>query len=135
MHFSVRETILRLLTGLFIAATLSGCAQFQAMRTDGNRPDSGAHAASAKLVDFVIPADALGARDARLTEVLAKVGALAARQTQPTTIVVAALSQDFSYLNQSVRRGMPAQRAAAVHIENMTVGSGQPYSVQVKPTE
>jgi hypothetical protein len=126
---------LKLLTSLLIVAALSGCAQLQATRSDGNRPDAAPQAASTKLVDFIIPADALGARDPRLTEVLAKVGAVASKQSQPTTVVIGALAQDFPYLNQSVRRGITPQRSGSVQLENVTVGSCQPYSVQVKPAE
>lgn len=106
------------------------------MRTDaGSRADPQAHSASASIVDFVIPPDALGARDPQLTDVLAKVGTIAAKQPRPTTIVIAALAQDFGYLDQAVRRGISPQRIAAVRIDNLTTGSCQPYSIQVKPTE
>jgi hypothetical protein len=122
------------LASLLIVAALAGCAQLQSVRPDASaRAD--APAAPAKLVDFVIPADALGARDPQLTAVLAKVGAVASKQPQPTTILVAALAQDFGYLNQAVRRGIASQRAASVRLENVAVGSCQPYSIQVKPTE
>ena len=126
---------MKLLISLFVVAALSGCAQFQSARSDSSANVSAPDSASKKLVDIVIPADALGARDPQLTEVLGKVGTVASRQTQPTTIVVAALPQDFAYLNQSVRRGIPPQRTSAVRLENVAVGSCQPYSVQVKPTE
>jgi hypothetical protein len=127
---------LKLLASLLVVATLAGCAQLQGMRTNAaSGGDAQAQPAQAKIVDFVIPADALGARDPQLTEILGKVGAIAAKQPQPTTIVIAALAQDFSYLNQAVRRGIPAQRSGSVRIDNLTTGSCQPYSVQVKPTE
>lgn len=125
---------MKLLTSLIIVAALSGCAQLQAMRSDGSpRPDT--QAGSTKIVDFVIPADALGAHDPRLTEVLAKAGAVAAKQPRPTTVVIAALAQDFPYLNQSVRHGIPAGRTGTVHLQNVTVGSCQPYSVQVRASD
>jgi hypothetical protein len=127
---------LKLLASLLIVATLAGCAQLQAMSTDaGNGAGAQAQAAPGKIVDLVIPADALGARDPQLTEILGKVGAVAAKQPQPTTVVIAALAQDFPYLDQAVLRGIPPQHSAAVHIDNLTTGSCQPYSVQVKPTE
>jgi hypothetical protein len=131
----VQERNLKLLTSVLIAAALTGCAQLQAMHSDPSRPDSQAQGSSNKIVDFVIPPDALGARDPKLTDVLAKVGTVASKQSQPTTIVIAALAQDFPYLNQSVRRGIAPQRNGAVRLENVTVGSCQPYSVQIKSTE
>ncbi|TKC79099.1 hypothetical protein FAZ69_30965 [Trinickia terrae] len=124
-----------MLIGLVIVAALSGCAQFQSQRPDASANAGAPAAASKKIVDFVVPADALGARDPQLTEVLAKVGSVASKQPQPTTVVVAALPQDFAYLNQSVKRGIAPQRMTAVRLENVAVGSCQPYSVQVKPTE
>lgn len=109
----------------------------QALRTNDGQQSATASGAQApmKFVDIAIPADALGARDPHLTEVLAKVGAVASKQSQPTRIVIAALLQDFPYLNQSVKRGITPSRADAIRIENVTVGSCHPYSVQVLPTE
>jgi hypothetical protein len=126
---------LRLLASVFVVAAFAGCAQLQATRPDAGNADAKTQPASASVVDIVIPPDALGARDPQLSEVLAKVGAVAAKQAQPTTIVVAALAQDFGYLDQAVRRGIPPQRAALVRIDNVATGSCQPYSVRVKPTE
>lgn len=120
---------------LLIVVALSGCAQMQALRSNDGRQSAAASQASTKLVDIAIPADALGARDPHLTEVLVKVGAVASKQPQPTRIVIAALAQDFPYLNQSVKRGIAPARAGAVQIENVTVGSCHPYSVQVLPIE
>jgi hypothetical protein len=136
-HFLVLEITVKAFICLLVVAALSGCAQMQASRSnDGQSSAATAHAhAAAKLVDIAIPADALGARDPHLTEVLVKVGTLASRQPQPTRIVIAALAQDFTYLNQSVKRGIAPGRASAVSIENVTAGSCQPYSVQVLPTE
>lgn len=122
-------------TCLLIAAALSGCAQMQASRSNDGQSSAATAHAPAKLVDITIPADALGARDPHLTEVLVKVGTLASRQPQPTRIVIAALAQDFPYLNQSVKRGIAPGHAGSVNIENVTAGSCQPYSVQVLPTE
>ncbi|RDU98279.1 hypothetical protein DWV00_13240 [Trinickia dinghuensis] len=107
----------------------------QAMRSNDDPQKAAAAQGPAKLVDIAIPADALGARDPHLTEVLVKVGAVASRQPQPTRIVIAALAQDFPYLNQSVKRGIAPARASSVRIENVTAGSCQPYSVQVLPIE
>lgn len=126
---------MRLLASLFAVAALAGCAQLQAMNTDTGKVDAKAQPGATSVVDIVIPPDALGARDPQLTEVLAKVGAVAAKQSQPTTIVIAALAQDFGYLDQAVRRGIPHQRAAAVRIDNVATGSCQPYSIRVRPTE
>ncbi|MCA8271624.1 hypothetical protein LGN17_03690 [Burkholderia sp. AU30280] len=122
---------------LVFAAALAmsaGCAQLQPGRQDANA-HTDPPAASTSLVDFVIPADALGARDPQLTALLAKVGALASKQSQPMTIRVAALPQDFGYLNQSIRRGVTTPRAASVRVENVAAGSCRPYSVQVGPTQ
>ncbi|MEA3118010.1 MAG: hypothetical protein QOI13_1280 [Paraburkholderia sp.] len=127
---------MKLLASLLIMTTLAGCAQLQAMSADaGNREGAKTQATSSKIVDLIIPADALGARDPQLTEMLGKVGAVAAKQPEPTTVVIAALAQDFAYLDQAVLRGIPPQHNAAVRIDNLTTGSCQPYSVQVRPTE
>ncbi|PCE34056.1 hypothetical protein BZL54_02590 [Burkholderia ubonensis subsp. mesacidophila] len=121
---------------VFAAAAVAsaGCAQLQSGRQDANAHND-ASTSSTPLVDFVIPADALGARDPQLTAVLAKVGALASKQPQPMTIRVAALPQDFGYLNQSIRHGIATQHAASVRVENVAAGSCRPYSVQVGPTQ
>ncbi|MGG1945809.1 hypothetical protein AB1286_13445 [Trinickia sp. NRRL B-1857] len=127
---------MKVLISLLIAAGLTGCAQMQALRSnDGQQSASSSSGQGpAKLVDIAIPADALGARDPHLTEVLIKVGTVAAKQ-QPSRIVIAALPQDFPYLNQSVKRGIGSVHAGSVQIENVTVGSCHPYSIQVVPTE
>lgn len=83
------------------------------------------------VIDYHVPADALGAHDAHLTAVLGKTGALAARQPQATIVTVSALAQDFHYLDQAIREGIPARRQHPIRIENLTVGAGQPYSVRV----
>lgn len=126
---------MKLLASLVVVAVLAGCAQLQGPNQDASARTDHSPAAPPKLVDFVIPPDALGARDPQLTSVLTKVGALASKQLQPTTIVVSALPQDFAYLNQSVKRGIASQRAGSVRVENVAVGSCQPYSIQLKPTE
>ncbi|TDN62674.1 hypothetical protein [Paraburkholderia sp. BL10I2N1] len=127
---------MKLLASLLVVSVLAGCAQLQAGRTDANSDaHADAHAAPVNLVDFVIPADALGARDPKLTEILTKVGSVASKQSQSTTIVVAALPQDFAWLNQSIRRGIAPQRTNSIQLENLAVGSCQPYSIQVRPTE
>ncbi|MBB5496810.1 putative hydrolase (HD superfamily) [Paraburkholderia sp. MM5384-R2] len=81
---------------------------------------------------FDIPADALGARDPQLTTVLAKAGALAAAQKQPTVIRVTALGQDFKYINQAIWRGVP-QQGLKPTLENLTSGANQTYSVSIQP--
>ena len=134
-QFFVSEIHVKAVISVLIVAALSGCAQLQAMKSDGTPAAAAVGRPSAKMVDFTIPPDALGARDPHLTAVLAKVGALASKQTQSTTIVIAALAQDFPYLNQAVKRGIAPARAAQVQLDDVTVGSCQPYSVQIKPTE
>ena len=118
---------------LFFVAllTLAGCAQVPAVTaTQPQQPP-----VSNEIMSFTIPPDALGARDPQLTAVLAKAGALAAAQKQPTTILVTALGQDFSYLNQAIWRGVPAQHAVRLSLDNLTAGPNQPYSVSIKPTQ
>ena len=118
---------------LFFVAllTLAGCAQVPAVTaTQPQKPP-----ATNEIMSFTIPPDALGARDPQLTAVLAKAGALAAAQKQPTTILVTALGQDFSYLNQAIWRGVPAQHAVRLSLDNLTAGPNQPYSVSIKPTQ
>ncbi len=118
---------------LFFVAllTLAGCAQVPAVTaTQPQKPP-----VSNEIMSFTIPPDALGARDPQLTAVLAKAGALAAAQKQPTTILVTALGQDFSYLNQAIWRGVPAQHAVRLSLDNLTAGPNQPYSVSIKPTQ
>jgi hypothetical protein len=118
---------------LFFVAllTLAGCAQVPAVTaTQPQKPP-----VSNEIMSFTIPPDALGARDPQLTAVLAKAGALAAAQKQPTTILVTALGQDFPYLNQAIWRGVPAQHAVKLSLDNLTAGANQPYSVSIKPTQ
>jgi hypothetical protein len=118
---------------LFFVALLmlAGCAQVPAVTaTQPQKPP-----VSNEIMSFTIPPDALGARDPQLTAVLAKAGALAAAQKQPTTILVTALGQDFSYLNQAIWRGVPTQHAAKLSLDNLTAGANQPYSVSIKPTQ
>jgi hypothetical protein len=109
---------------------LAGCAQMPA--TTATQAEK--TPASNEIMSFTIPPDALGARDPQLTAVLAKAGALAAAQKQPTTILVTALGQDLPYLNQAVWRGVPAQHAVKLSLDNLTAGANQPYSVSIKPT-
>jgi len=116
---------------LFVVAVLAlaGCAQMPS--STATRPDK----APNEVISFEIPADALGARDPQLTAVLAKAGALAAAQKQSTVVLVTALGQDFTYLNQAVWRGVPAQRMTKVSFENRTAGLGQPYSVSIRTVQ
>ncbi|WP_345816543.1 hypothetical protein AAGS40_22125 [Paraburkholderia sp. PREW-6R] len=88
-----------------------------------------------EVIGFELPPDALGARDPQLSAVLARAGALAAAQTQPAVVLVTALGQDFTYLNQAVWKGVPAQRAARVSFENRVAGVGQPYSVSIRTVQ
>ncbi|HWV07870.1 hypothetical protein [Ralstonia sp.] len=107
---------------------LAGCAQMPAQT-----PASVARTAPiGEVMTFAIPPDALGAHDPQLTAVLTKAGALAAAQKRAATIQVAALAQDFRYLNQALWNGVPAQRAGYVRLENLTVSASQPYSVTIR---
>lgn len=138
-HFSVSEikvkAPIRSLICLLVVAALSGCAQLQALRSDGPQQSASATQTPTPVVDFTIPPDALGARDPHLTAILGKVGAVASKQSQPTTIRVAALAQDFPYLNQAIKRGIAPSRAATIRLEDLAVGSCQPYRIQLGPTE
>lgn len=114
-----------------VAFAVTGCAPMPAASTaQTDKP-----AVSAEIIRFEIPADALGARDPQLTAMLAKAGALAAAQKQPTTILVTALAQDFPYLNQAIWKGVPARHTVRLSLENLTAGARQPYSVSIKPTQ
>jgi hypothetical protein len=119
---------------VFIAAAifaLAGCAQFApkpAAMTD-------APAEPHDVFSFTIPPDALGARDPQLANVLGKAGALAAAQEHPMTIRITALMEDFPYLNQAIRKGVPGQRAEKVSLENLAAGPNQSWSVSIRPTQ
>lgn len=123
--FSERSAVLLTLAALL---ALAGCAQMPAQT-----PAAVARTApTGEVMTFAIPPDALGAHDPQLTAVLTKAGALAAAQKRPATIQVAALAQDFRYLNQALWNGVPAQRAGYVRLENLTVSASQPYSVTIR---
>jgi hypothetical protein len=114
---------------LLAVLVMTGCAQLQPPATaQAEKP-----AVSNAIMKFDIPADALGARDPQLTAVLAKAGALAAAQKQPTVIRVTALGQDLKYINQAIWRGVPAQQAQKLMLENLTAGANQTYSVSIEP--
>ena len=118
------------LFAIAVAIAVTGCAPMPAASTAAtDKP-----APSADLLRFEIPADALGARDPQLSAILAKAGALAAAQKQPTTILVTALAQDFPYINQAIWKGVPARHTIRLSLENLTAGARQPYSVSIKPT-
>ncbi|WP_086966904.1 hypothetical protein [Caballeronia glebae] len=119
------------LFAIVVALAATGCAPMPAASTAPQEKPS----ASAEIIRFEIPADALGARDPQLTAILAKAGALAAAQKQPTTILVTALAQDFPYLNQAIWKGIPARHTVKLSLENLTAGARQPYSVSLKPTQ
>ncbi len=123
------HSLSRLTSGAAILA-LVGCAQLpspsQGSAQQASRGPTG------EIMTFTLPPDALGAHDPQLTAVLTKAGALAAAQRQSTTILVTALAQDFRYLNQALWNGVPAPRASHVHLENLTVGASQPYTVTIK---
>ncbi|WP_407671908.1 hypothetical protein [Paraburkholderia acidiphila] len=107
---------------------MTGCAQLQPPTT----AQTGKPAVSNVIMKFDIPADALGAHDPQLSAVLAKAGALAAAQKQPTVIRVTALGQDLKYINQAIWRGVPAQGSKPT-LENLTAGANQTYSVSIEP--
>ncbi|TAM07301.1 MAG: hypothetical protein EPN70_03140 [Paraburkholderia sp.] len=107
---------------------MTGCAQLQRP----NMAQTEKPAVSNVIMKFDIPADALGARDPQLTAVLAKAGALAASQKQPTVIRVTALAQDFKYINLAIWRGVP-QHGLKPTLENLTAGANQTYSVSIEP--
>ena len=111
---------------------LTGCAPMPA--TNAAAP-ADKTPAPAGVMSFEIPADALGAHDPQLSAVLAKAGALAAAQKQPTTILVTALAQDFPYINQAIWKGVPAKHTVRLSLENLTAGAHQAYSVSIKPTQ
>ncbi|SEJ57080.1 hypothetical protein SAMN05192539_101379 [Paraburkholderia diazotrophica] len=112
-----------------VLVAMAGCAQLPTnTASQADRPP-----VSTDLISFTIPPDALGARDPQLSAVLAKAGALAASQKQPTTILVTALGQDLPYLNQAIWRGVPSQHPAKISLENLTAGANQPYSVSIRP--
>ncbi|WP_439892277.1 hypothetical protein ACS7SF_06865 [Ralstonia sp. 25C] len=108
---------------------VTGCAQ---LHTQMPATSAARTAPTSEVMSFTIPPDALGAHDPQLTSVLTKAGALAAAQKRPATIQVAALTQDFRYLNQALWNGVPAQRANYVRLENLTVSASQPYSVTIR---
>ena len=113
------------------AFAVTGCAPMPAASTAQiDKP-----AASPEILRFEIPADALGAHDPQLAAILAKAGALAAAQKQPTTILVTALAQDLPYLNQAIWKGVPPRHTVRLSLENMTASARQPYSVLIKPTQ
>jgi type IV pilus biogenesis protein CpaD/CtpE len=118
----------RVVLGLALLA-LAGCAQMPAQTAVHKEK------APNEVISFELPPDALGARDPQLSAVLAKAGALAAAQAQPTVVLVTALGQDFAYVNQAVWKGVPAQRAVRVSFENRAVPVGQPYSVSIRTVQ
>lgn len=127
---TAKERLVKLLACFGVFLVLGGCAQLPttpAAHTEKPVP-------AGEIISFVIPPDALGARDAELSGVLYKAGELAAAQKHPTTILITALGQDFSYLNQAIWRGVPAQHPARLSLENQTAGANEPYSVVIKTT-
>jgi hypothetical protein len=114
-----------------VLLVLAGCAQLPAATVT----QAAKAPASGEIMNFIVPADALGARDPQLGTVLAKAGTLAAQQHQPTTVLVTALAADFPYLNQAIWKGVVSQPAAKVNLENLTAGMNQSYSVSIKPAQ
>jgi hypothetical protein len=119
---------------VFLLAVLAvtGCAQLQQQASTAQAVKT---QAPGEVMHFDIPADALGARDPQLSAVLAKAGALAAAQKQPVVIRVTALGQDLPYQNQAIWKGVPAQQASKLTLENLTAGANQTYSVSIKPQQ
>ncbi|WP_174490608.1 hypothetical protein [Paraburkholderia oxyphila] len=110
---------------------MAGCAQLHPADTaNAEKP-----AAPTAVMRFDIPADALGARDPQLATVLAKAGALAAAQKQPTVIRVTALGQDLRYLNEAIWKGVPPRQSLKPALENVTAGANQTYSVSIEPLQ
>jgi phosphoribosylcarboxyaminoimidazole (NCAIR) mutase len=124
------EQFVKQLAICMVLVAMAGCAQLPSNTASQTEKPP----VSTDVINFTIPADALGARDAQLSAVLAKAGALAAAQKQPTTILVTALGQDLPYLNQAIWRGVPSQHPAKLSLENLTAGANQPYSVSIRPT-
>lgn len=123
----------RLAFTVIAAAALAGCAQMPSQLTQlGDKLTGSKPAPAGPLMDFVVPADALAARDQELTSILARAGALASKQSQPMTITVFSGAQDFGYMKQSIGYGIAAQRVAAVAVENVPVQPGQPTHVQIQ---
>jgi hypothetical protein len=118
---------------VFLIALLAvtGCAQLQ----QANTAQADKTPAMGEIMRFDIPPDALGARDPQLAAVLAKAGALAAAQKQPTVIRVTALGQDLPYINQAIWRGVPPQQTSKPTLENQIAGGNQTYSVSIKPLQ
>ena len=118
---------------LFLIAVLAvtGCAQLPPANTARTEKP----AVPTAVMRFDIPADALGARDPQLAAVLAKAGALAAAQKQPTVIRVTALGQDLRYINEAIWRGVPPRQALKPVLENVTAGANQTYSVSIEPLQ
>ena len=114
---------------LLAVMVMTGCAQLQPPTT----AQTGKPAVSNAIMKFDIPADALGARDPQLSAVLAKAGALAAAQKQPTVIRVTALGQDLPYINQAIWKGVPQRQGTRPTLENLTAGANQTYSVSIEP--
>jgi hypothetical protein len=126
----VKRAMSSIVTATVFAVT--GCAQMPAPNVSAQADKA---PVAAGVISFDIPADALGAHDAQLSAVLAKAGALAAAQKQPTTILVTALAQDFPYINQAIWKGVPARRTVRLSLENLTAGAHQTYSVSIRPTQ
>ncbi len=116
---------------LMAVMAMAGCAQLHPADTaNAEKP-----AAPTAVMRFDIPADALGARDPQLATVLAKAGALAAAQKQPTVIRVTALGQDLRYLNEAIWKGVPPRQSLKPALENVTAGANQTYSVSIEPLQ
>ncbi|MFX1689861.1 hypothetical protein PWR05_35970 [Paraburkholderia sp. A2RI-6] len=126
----------RLATTLIVCA-LAGCAQMQ-MPPQLSQLLNGASikpAGPVTVMEFAVPNDAIAARDAELTSVLAKAGALAGKQKQPATVIVNAQPAQLPYLAQSIRSGIPPWRVAFVTLESAEVAATQPTTIQIKVTQ
>ncbi|MDC6237026.1 hypothetical protein PP724_22950 [Ralstonia solanacearum] len=121
------------LATLIACGVLAGCAQMQMPGQLGQilggltKP-----AGPATVMSFNVPGDAIAARDAELTSVLAKAGALAGKQTRPAIVIVSAQPAQFAYLTQAIQQGIPPQRAASVAVNTVAAAVDQPATVTIQ---
>lgn len=125
------------LAATLIVCALAGCAQMQMPPQLSQLLNAGSMkpAGPVTIMDFAVPNDAIAARDAELTSVLAKAGALAGKQKQPATVIVNAQPAQLPYLAQSIRSGIQPWRVAFVTLESAEVAATQPTTIQIKVTQ
>lgn len=107
---------------LALASALVGCANMPPeLSKIGNQAQqamsrlSGQRGAS---LDVPLPLDGIKARDAKLTEVLGKVGKFAVKhtKTEPMIVMVYAPQADHDYLVRSIKAGIPAEMVNAIAV-------------------